>query len=118
MSIVLNFQNKIPIYRVTKGNSWEIERAKGGNNMLNRISSIRSIERVNRINRTNKQMSQQGSFYRAREEQEVQFSEAMKEACKHNGDSLSRSMENKINFYGSDAQAVYYTMAMSRSFKA
>ncbi len=86
--------------------------------MLNRISSIRSIERVNRINRTNKQMSQQGSFYRAREEQEVQFSEAMKEACKHNGDSLSRSMENKINFYGSDAQAVYYTMAMSRSFKA
>lgn len=86
--------------------------------MLNRISSIRSIERVNRINQTNKQMSQQDSFYRAREEQEVCFSETMKEACKHNGDSLSRLMENKVNFYGSDAQAVYYTMAMSRSFKA
>lgn len=86
--------------------------------MLNRISSIRMIERVNRIGPMNKQMSRQDSFSRAREEQEISFSETMKEACKHNEDSLSRSMENKISFYGNDAQAVYYTMAMSRSFKA
>ena len=86
--------------------------------MLNRVSSIRTIERVNRISQMNKQMSRQDSFSRAREEQEIGFSETMKEACKHKEDSLSRSMENKVNFYGSDAQAVYYTMAMSRSFKA
>ena len=86
--------------------------------MLNRISSIRTIERVNRIGPMNKQMSRQDSFQKAREEQEISFSETMKESCNHNEDVLSRSMENKVNFYGSDAQAVYYTMAMSRSFKA
>ncbi len=86
--------------------------------MLNRISSIRTIERVNRIGPMNKQMSQQDSFNRTKEEQKISFSETMKEACKHNEDSLSKSMENKVSFYGSDAQAAYYTMAVSRSFKA
>lgn len=86
--------------------------------MLNKISSIRAVERVNRINQTSKQMSKQGSFGRAREEQEISFSESIKEAFRHNEDSLSKLMENKVSFYGSDAQAVYYTMAMSRSFKA
>lgn len=87
--------------------------------MLDRISSIRAIERVNRINQTSKQVSKQGYFSKTRERQEVVgFSETMREACRYNEDSLAKSMENKVDVYGNDAQAIYYTMTMSRSFKA
>lgn len=86
--------------------------------MMNGFYNIRSIERVAKTSKLSGQMSGQRFSDKTGEEQEVKFSDALKEACKHNEDSLARAMENKVNYYGSDAQAVYFTMTMSRSFKA
>jgi len=86
--------------------------------MMNSFSNVRSIERINRVGRISNQMSKGGFFGNTSKEKEVAFSDMLQEACKHNEDSLARTMENKVSYYGSDAQAVYYTMTMSRSFKA
>lgn len=85
--------------------------------MMNSFN-IKPVERVAKSTKLSGQMPRQRFSDRTGEEQKVKFSDTLKEACRHNEDSLARSMENKVNYYGSDAQAVYFTMAMSRSFKA
>lgn len=86
--------------------------------MMNSFYNIRPVERVTKSARLSGQMSGQRFFDRTGEEKQVSFSDTLKEACRHNEDPLARTMENKVNYYGSDAQAVYFTMTMSRSFKA
>lgn len=86
--------------------------------MMNSFYNIRPVQRVTKSGRLSGQMLGQSFFEKTGEEQEVNFSDTLREAYRHNEDSLARGLENKVNYYGSDAQAVYYTMTMSRSFKA
>jgi len=86
--------------------------------MMNNFYHIRPVERITKSHKLSEQMPGKSFSEEAKEERKVNFSDTLREACKHNEDSLARGLENKVHYYGSNAQAVYYTMTMSRSFKA
>lgn len=86
--------------------------------MMNGFYNIAPVYRVTKTNRIHDAMTGQNFTENKEQEQSMNFSDVLKEACRHDDDSLAHSMENKVNYYGSDAQAVFYSMSMSRSFKA
>lgn len=86
--------------------------------MMNGFNNIMPVQRISQMSRMNHMLSGQGADNMQEKGSSKKFSSFIDEARREWEDSLAQSMEDKVNYYGSDAQAVYYQMTMSRSFRA